>query len=233
MTIIGISGKIGSGKNYLAEQLIKELHKLGYSTKEASFASSLRNELDRIIKTIKVDVLDDVAYDEIIAHIEAIHVMSYDDAQTLFEMMVDDIVNIDGLNAHSRTESIRRALQFLGTDIRRKTDSEYWVKEFHRTVPESDFILVTDVRFPNEADSIVETNGLMIRLEVAPEVIQQRVESRDGLKYSDDALTHPSELALDDYSKFDYTVETEYNIDDIVSFIVNHNDGVKNLSETE
>ena len=227
MTIIGVSGKIGSGKNYLAEQLIKELHKLGYSTTEASFASSLRNELDRIIKTIKVDVLDNVTYDEIITHIEDIHKMSYEDAQILFEILVDDVVNIDGLNAHSRTESMRRALQHLGTDIRRKTDSEYWVKEFHRTVPKSDFVLVTDVRFPNEADSVVESGGLMIRLDVSPEVILQRIQSRDGLKYSEEALAHPSEVALDSYDKFDYIVADEYSVDDMVSFIVNHADGVK------
>lgn len=231
MTIIGVSGKIGSGKNYLAEQLIKELHKLGYSTTEASFASSLRNELDRIIKTIKVDSIDGVSSAETVKHIEEIHKMSDKDAETLYNILAEDVKEIDGLNAHSRTESMRRALQYLGTDIRRKTDSEYWVKEFHRTVPDSDFVLVTDVRFPNEADSVVDSKGLMIRLEVSPEVILQRIQSRDGLKYSEDALRHPSEVALDDYSKFDYIVADEYNIDDMVSFIVNHADGIKEGTE--
>lgn len=227
MTIIGVSGKIGSGKNYLSEQLIKELHKLGYSTTEASFAASLRNELNRIIKTIKVDTIDGVEPYSIIDNIHTIHKMDLNEAEDLYNMLVADIVEIDGLNAHSRTESIRRALQYLGTDVRRKTDNEYWVKEFHRTVPDSDFILVTDVRFPNEADSVVEHGGLMLRLDVSPEVILERIQSRDGLKYSNDALTHPSELALDDYDKFDYLISDEYNIDDIVSFIVNHAEGMK------
>lgn len=231
MTIIGISGKIGSGKNYLAEQLIKELHALGYSTKEASFASSLRNELDRIIKTINVNVLDNVPYDEIITNIQSIHDMSFGDAQTLFEILVDDVVAIDGLNAHARTESIRRALQFLGTDVRRKTDSEYWVKEFHRTLPEADFILVTDVRFPNEADSIIDSDGLMLRLDVSPEIIRKRIESRDGLRYSVDALNHPSELALDNYDKFTYKIADEYNVHDVTSFIVNYYDRFSRIAE--
>lgn len=227
MTIIGVSGKIGSGKNYLSEQLIKELHKLGYSTTEASFAASLRNELNRIIKTIKVDTIDGIEPEQIIENIHTIHKMDLTDAEELYIMLVHDVTEIDGLNSHSRTESIRRALQFLGTDVRRKKDNEYWVKEFHRTVPNSDFILVTDVRFPNEADSVVANNGIMIRLDVSPEIILERIQSRDGLKYSSDALNHPSELALDDYDKFDYVISDEYNIDDIVSFIVNHSEGIK------
>lgn len=230
MTIIGVSGKIGSGKNYLSEQLIKELNKLGYSTTEASFASSLRNELNRIIKTIKVDTIDGVEPSQIISNIKTIHKMDTTDAEELYNILVEDILRVDGLNAHSRTESIRRALQYLGTDVRRKTDNEYWVKEFHRTVPHADFILVTDVRFPNEADSVVEHKGIMLRLEVSPEIILERIQSRDGLKYSADALNHPSELALDEYDKFDYVISDEYNIDDIVSFIVNHTEGIR---ETE
>ena len=222
MTIIGVSGKIGSGKNYLSEQLIKELHKLGYSTTEASFASSLRNELNRIIQTIKVDSIDDVPKGQIIEHIETIHKMSNEEASSLYNLMVEDVINIDGLNAHSRTESIRRALQHLGTDIRRKNDSEYWVREFHRTVPDSDFVLVTDVRFPNEADSVVEHDGLMLRLDISPDVILKRIQSRDGLKYSDDALTHPSETALDGYDKFDYILKDGYTVSEVVNFIVNN-----------
>lgn len=231
MKIIGISGKIGSGKNYLAEQLVKELHKLGYTTEEASFASSLRNELNRIIKTIKVDVIDETPYDQIIQHVQEIHRMGAGDAETLFEMMVDDIVNIEGLNAYSRTESIRRALQFLGTDIRRKTDNQYWVNAFHKNLPEADFIIVTDVRFPNEADSIINNDGVMLRLNISQELINERIKNRDGLKYSDEALTHPSELALDAYNSFDYIVTDGYNPHDIAAFIINYDERFNRIAE--
>ena len=231
MKIIGISGKIGSGKNYLAEQLIKEFHKLGYTTEEASFASSLRNELNRIIKTIKVDVIDNVPYDEIIKHVQDIHRMDTSDAQTLFEIIVDDVVNIEGLNAYSRTESIRRALQYLGTDIRRKTDNEYWVKAFHKSLPNADFIIVTDVRFPNEADSIIQNDGVMVRLEISQDLINERIKNRDGLKYSEEALTHPSELALDDYEQFAYIITDGYNAHDIAAFIINYDERFNRIAQ--
>lgn len=224
MTIIGISGKIGSGKNYLSEKLIQEFTRLGYTTSEASFAAALRNELNRIIKTIKVDYLDAVPFKETIHNMADIYNMTVGESALMHALLIDDIVEHSDLNANSRTEGIRRSLQILGTDIRRKTDNDYWVKEFLRTVPESDFVFVTDVRFPNEADAIVNSNGVMLRLEVPQEVINERVQGRDGLQYSEDALNHPSELALDDYEQFNITVDDQFIVHDIVELIINKDD---------
>lgn len=226
MTIIGISGKIGSGKNYLSEKLIQELTKLGYTTSEASFASALRSELNRIIKTIKVDYLDAVPFKETIHNMSDIYSMTIGESALLHALLIDDIIEHGDFNANSRTEGVRRALQILGTDIRRKNDNNYWVKEFHRTVPESDFVLVTDVRFPNEADSVVSHEGVMIRLEVSQDVINERIQGRDGLQYSEDALAHPSETALDNYEKFDIIVNDKFIAEEIVNKIVDHNNNL-------
>lgn len=220
MTIIGISGKIGSGKNYLAEKLIQELTSLGYTTSEASFAAALRSELNRMIKTIKVDYIDAVPFKQTIHHMSDIYSMTLGEAALMHALLIDDVVEYGDFNANSRTEGVRRALQILGTDIRRKNDNDYWVKEFHRTVPDSDFILVTDVRFPNEADSVVEHEGIMIRLEVSQDVINERVQGRDGLQYSADALAHPSETALDNYEKFDIIVNDKFDVSHIVNSIL-------------
>lgn len=224
MTVIGISGKIGSGKNYLSEKLIQEFTKLGFTTSEASFAAALRNELNRIIKTVKVDYLDAVPFKTTIHNMTTMYNMTLGEAALMHALIIDDVVEHADLNANSRTEGIRRALQILGTDIRRKNDNDYWVKEFLRTIPDSDYVFVTDVRFPNEADAIIQNDGIMIRLEAPQDVINERVQGRDGLQYSEAALNHPSEKALDDYGKFTLTVDDQFVVRDIIEIIINDKD---------
>lgn len=229
--IIGISGKIGSGKNYLAEKIMQELEFLGHTTAEGSFAAGLRNELDRIIKTIKVEVLDGQNGSTIVEKLHTLYNFDADDAEIMYSCLVNDVVHVDGLNANSRTESIRRALQILGTDIRRKQENNYWVNLFFKTLPEADYIIVTDVRFPNEADAVLQNGGKVIRLDLDDATIEKRIQNRDGLKYSDEAKTHPSEIALDDYPKFSLYVGAEFNAKTVVTQLLNLDDIPKRIEE--
>lgn len=229
--IIGISGKIGSGKNYLAEKLMQEFAKTGHTTAEGSFATALRTELNRIIQTIKVDYIEGLSHERIVATISEMYNMTIDEAHALYSQVIGDIIEIDGLTAYSRTESIRRALQMLGTDIRRNKHTNYWVDAFHDSLPKADFVLVTDVRFPNEADSIKLHDGIMIRLDLDAEVIKKRIQSRDGLQYSEDALNHPSEKALDSYNDFDYVLDENFDAMSLATNIINANDKLNRIEE--
>lgn len=224
MAIIGISGKIGSGKNYLSEKVKEELAKMGYSTSEASFAATLKDELTSIIKTINVSFLDNESADITISKMISLYNLTNKEASLLYELIIEDLKNHKSLNGYSRTENIRRALQYLGTDVRRSQDEQYWVKACLSSVSETDFVLITDVRFPNEADAIIASGGVMIRLEVSDDVIKERVKNRDGFKYSDSALTHPSEVALDNYDKFSFYVNEIFDAKQIVSSIINNVD---------
>lgn len=230
-TIIGISGKIGSGKNYLAEKLMQEFENMGHTTAEGSFAAGLRAELNRMIQTIKVEILEGSNGSAILDKLSQLYKLETTEAELLYSCMVNDIVHIDGLNANSRTESIRRALQILGTDIRRKHNNNYWVELFFKHVPEADFILVTDVRFPNEADGVVESGGVLIRIDMPQHVIDERISQRDGLKYSESALNHPSEIALDDYKQFAFTVGETFNAKELAQKIVNYVDIPRRIAE--
>jgi hypothetical protein len=230
-TIIGISGKIGSGKNYLAEKLMQELESLGHTIAESSFAGGLRAELNRIIKTIKVEVLEGNNGEAIIEKVKTMYNLTKDEASLMYSCLINDIVHIDGLNANSRTESIRRALQILGTDIRRNQDHDYWVKMFFQHVPDADFVLVTDVRFPNEADAILHHDGILLRLELSQEIIDERTKSRDGILYSEEAKTHPSEVALDDYKNFSFIVESKFDARQLAASIINSMDIPKRIEK--
>tara|TARA_R110001606_G_scaffold19453_1_gene71318 strand:- start:2634 stop:3476 length:843 start_codon:yes stop_codon:yes gene_type:complete len=61
--------------------------------------------------------------------------------------------------------------------------------------------IITDVRFPNEAQAIKDKGGIVIRVE-RPQLIERDFE-------------HPSETALDDY-KFDEVIENNGSIEELI-----------------
>lgn len=63
--------------------------------------------------------------------------------------------------------------------------------------------IITDTRFPNEAQAIKDKGGILIRV------------NRNGIKPINN---HPSEVALDNYT-FDYTIENNGTIDELIEII--------------
>jgi len=88
----------------------------------------------------------------------------------------------------------REFLQYFGTDICRKIKSNIWVGSCINRMLESgtELAIVPDVRFPNEAHSIKEAGGKIIRLTRSP--------------HEDE---HESETALNSYEEFDHTIDNE------------------------
>lgn len=95
----------------------------------------------------------------------------------------------------------RLILQLLGTECGREIiHPNIWVNVTMNTVAKNQLpgAIITDVRFPNEAEAIKKAGGILIRVE------RVDMESSDN---------HPSETSLDDYDDFDYIV---YNDKDII-----------------
>jgi hypothetical protein len=88
--------------------------------------------------------------------------------------------------------TVRRILQWWGTEYRRAQDPDYWTKAWARKIsqydPNTTHILIDDVRFINELNSIKEQGGLIVKIE------------RPGFN---GANNHASETALDDYRDWD------------------------------
>lgn len=96
----------------------------------------------------------------------------------------------------------REFLQKLGTEIGRNIHPDLWVlylMQIYESNPDSKWI-ITDVRFPNEADAIISHGGIVIK-----------VERDTGL---DDQ--HISEHALDDYEHFSYVIKNNGTIDALI-----------------
>ncbi|TGE16958.1 nucleoside/nucleotide kinase family protein [Hymenobacter elongatus] len=94
------------------------------------------------------------------------------------------------LPAFGRTRG--EMLQQVGAALR-AWNYEIWVQAFFARLPADQFIIVPDVRFPNEAQPILDRGGLMLRIEGDP-LAQQGDGTRDD--------NHPSETVMDTYDRF-------------------------------
>lgn len=104
--------------------------------------------------------------------------------------------------------TVREVLQVVGTEIfRRNFTDDFWIKivlkkieNLKATENAPDFIFITDVRFPNEVNTLKIYGAKIVRL------------------YRDtgctDSIPHASELAMDsiDSKQFDYIVPKEKNV---------------------
>lgn len=92
-------------------------------------------------------------------------------------------------------------LQHVGTNIIRAKNPDYWVECLASRIKSDnpDVALVTDIRFPNEAQWIHDNAGALVKI--------VRIK-KDGTQYiaPDRDPNHPSETALDNYSEWDFVI---------------------------
>ena len=120
-------------------------------------------------------------------------------------------VDLDHIEEHK--ERFRPMLQWWGADFRRHYKGEsYWLDKMlakMKTIAGREVLVITDVRYPNEAELVKGAGGIMIR-----------VERKTGLE---DA--HSSENLLDNFEGFDYRLTnngTIYDLKEKVARIVSH-----------
>lgn len=93
----------------------------------------------------------------------------------------------------------REILQGIGEKLR-EIYEDIWVDTvFYTTIPELEkegynFFIISDVRYPNEADKVREAGGKAVRIDRAA----------GGTSVGSD---HPSETSLDSYENFDFIIE--------------------------
>lgn len=94
-----------------------------------------------------------------------------------------------------------RVLQFVGTDLIRKKDPDYWFNVLEKRIraDNPEVAVITDIRFPNEAEWVHRNNGALVKI--------VRL-MHDGTAYisPDRDPNHPSETALDNYNEWDFVI---------------------------
>jgi hypothetical protein len=69
-----------------------------------------------------------------------------------------DLVDLVGWDAAKQEPQVRRLLQDLGVGARKLFGDLFWVAQVFRTMP-TDKVVITDVRFVNEAEAIKKYDG--------------------------------------------------------------------------
>lgn len=176
--LIGLVGKKRVGKDTFAERLIAEhgFVKVSFSepVKDAALA------VDPIILGWTDRITDDHRV-----------------------MRLSEIVEEEGWERAKEEPEVRRFLQRFGTESIRAIDPDFWVRHGMQKAVERMLdgrpVVITDVRFKNEARAITAAGGKLVRIE------------RPG---SGDGDTHASEVELDTYP-VDFLVSNDGSLDQL------------------
>jgi len=194
---IGLSGKKQVGKDTAAKIMTSILHRRGLRAATTAFADAL--------KDMCVDVLG-------IPH-EGAYGSDEDKNQPshiLWDTLPLEIRREHALDTEEDLRSgpmtNREVLQIVGTDIfRNMLYYSVWVDVPFRRDWDADVVIVTDVRFPNEAEAVEKNGGVVLRL------------TRDTGFEGD---VHASEVALDG-AQFEFNYANNGTIADLGSYLDN------------
>lgn len=198
--IIGIIGKARSGKDTFAEMLAKHLSDVFYPPYVTmAFAQELKTRCQKDF---------DLSYDQLWG----------DDKEVLDKRYPKQ----DGAGFWTAREIMQAYGQFYRT-----IDYDFWVKNLYRVIEDKEYsnVIITDVRHVNEADSVLNHGGYLIKVvrENAPKVHGEQ---------------HISETALDNYDKVDFAVlnnwgleELEQTAKDVIRFLQDSEDELKRIKE--
>ncbi len=188
--IIGFAGKAATGKTTAAKHMEPLLDK---ECTIIPMAMVLRDEVEAFLRAIGAKESVPLVYG---CQDDKVRIFYVDEQKALaqcpnwphFIAEHQEIQDRQGETAIT----VRRILQWWGTEYRRAEDSDYWTKAWGRKISGYDVdgmhVLVDDVRFINELNVIKEHGGLIVKIE------------RPGF---DGANNHASETSLDDYDAWD------------------------------
>jgi len=187
MRNIGLIGKMGSGKDTAARLLTE---RFGYE--RVAFADPLK---DMVREADPIVAYEPAGFGPLPIHLsEVLRRMSFEEAKREY------------------TE-VRRSLQRIGQGVRR-LDPDYWVnlalQSVHAAEKAGFPVVVTDVRYPNEAAALERAGFLMVRIEREQRGAMTMREIR--------AAMHESETALDNYTA-EVTIHNEHNVSALLACV--------------
>lgn len=220
--LVGISGKMGSGKDTVASLLAERFYRRGDKAVIRSFADSLKEEVaktvaDALMSHSEQDFCDSVTSWSEIRNIQARELLKV--LHPLIASLLEQRVEPNEVTAELLYRNpadkplVREVLKFWGNDVRRAQNPDYWVDMAavyaKEQVGSGVSCIIPDVRRQNEAGFINDSGGLLVRLNVSEKEQRRRLLSRDNKLSDRSAFTHITETDLDDYDRFDVILNTD------------------------
>jgi hypothetical protein len=174
--VIGLAGRARVGKDTFGEMLIEELYSL-FRRKYIMMAYAT------VLKQ-RVQADFDMSYEQLWGNEKEVPDKRYPKGESFW--------------------TPREILQFMGTDCFRAVDYSFWVKSLFRLIEEKEYknVVITDIRFPNEADPVVERGGFLVHIE------RPNKDSIHGEQ-------HASETSMDGYDKYDFRIMNDGSLEDL------------------
>ena len=224
MSIISVSGYIGSGKDEIGK-IIQYL-----TSNNIVFAGQHTGKISYdFFKSIYKDLPQEFeikkwAYKvkQVATLITGIPIEKFEDQEFKESLLGSEwaTIKFNPLNAIPVFEdvkfnhllSIRELLQKIGTDAMRKGLHEnVWINAMMSDYKENCDWIITDTRFPNELEAIKAKEGITIRVKRP----HGYTDPHTGIYKEIPLSFHESETALDD-AKFDYEILNDNSIEDLI-----------------
>lgn len=197
--IIGLAGKKQSGKNTVAK-IIQKNHS---DFILVSFGGKMKDALIKLDPYIYLEetFLSNMSKKHNINYMQLFARANSRVMEGVFVKLSEALKYIS-LEDLKLATNVRELLQRFGTEVGRDMfGQDFWIKQlFYEIGYENHFnVVITDVRFDNEAKAILDNGGIVINI-VA--------------KNSDDEDTHISEKGVSDYL-FNDTIHNDGTLDDL------------------
>jgi hypothetical protein len=205
VSLIGVSGKIGSGKDTVGE-IIKYLtspeaiSKGSFSKcREMGYSYETKWSIEKFAAKLKL----------VAQVLTGVPAYKFEDRKFKESEMPSEwnILEQSGRYKTSKPMTYRTLLQRLGTEaMRNGLHTNVWVNALFADYKQHNWI-ITDMRFPNEFDAVKKRGGITIYV-LRPDT--HSLQSMIGV--------HESETALDNH-KFDYAIINHGSIEDLVKVV--------------
>jgi len=213
--IIGFSGHIGSGKNYIAEHIFVPCLIDGFRRNEKTKDKIILPYYFSFGDTVKIECLSRIPYNNLSSN-DGFHEFFIEKSQST-RSLLQKYGTENGRNVYHEDIWIRSIDTLISIQLER-------LKKFdHNYLP---VFIISDVRFINEYKYIESNNGIIIRID-APNRSLQRIlkESNNDPEIIKQIKSHKSETELDHY-QFKYLIDND-DINDIND--INLNNKIKDI----
>lgn len=209
--IILISGKIDSGKNTFAKFLGEELKNNGNSVVFDLFAKDVKDNcsedfrelcqyINNEVRQIKGMVTNE--FYKLNGLLKSYGIQNNISPKNILKKLSELTTNKNNFY-EDKTDFARILLQIYGTDIfRNRVDDNYWIDRLKNRInseSHAQYIIITDVRFPNEINELYSDDW---------ELIVINIKRNNRNKHHN----HTSETSLDGFTDYHYYIDNNDNI---------------------